>query len=178
MIFADFKKIFDFSKSSQGTGFTVRYLICWILVNYIDIWLTLYSTKTLSPLCCWHDGSKCYKSIDSWPIVLCQRYNLLPHSASSWILILSIWQVSACKMEPQSGIIATLGSILDSQLSWESGKFQLARWSHEVALFPVRNHPATRHLSLEGLDLTIYSADWYPQMECAVSPPPSASKTS
>ena len=32
-------------------------------------------------------------------------------------------------------IIATLGSILDSQLSWESCKFQLARWSHEVALF-------------------------------------------
>ena len=31
-------------------------------------------------------------------------------------------------------IIATLGSILDSQLSWESGKFQLARWSHEVVL--------------------------------------------
>ena len=30
--------------------------------------------------------------------------------------------------------IATLGSILNSQLSWESGKFQLARWSHRVAL--------------------------------------------
>ena len=28
------------------------------------------------------------------------------------------------------------GSILDSQLSWESGKFQLARWSHEVVIFP------------------------------------------
>ena len=27
------------------------------------------------------------------------------------------------------------GSILDSQLSWESGKFQLARWSHEVVWF-------------------------------------------
>ena len=42
--------------------------------------------------------------------------------------------------------IATLGSILDSQSSWESGKFQLARWSHEVALFPVRippTHPPT-----------------------------------
>ena len=31
---------------------------------------------------------------------------------------------------------ATLGSILYSQLSIESGKFQLARWSHEVGLFP------------------------------------------
>ena len=41
--------------------------------------------------------------------------------------------------------IATLGSILDSQLSWESGKFQLARWSQEVALFPVNTtHPPTR----------------------------------
>ena len=32
------------------------------------------------------------------------------------------------------GIIATLGSILDTQLSRESGKFHLARWSHGVAL--------------------------------------------
>ena len=30
---------------------------------------------------------------------------LLPHSAQSWILILRIWQVWACKMVPQSGII-------------------------------------------------------------------------
>ena len=37
--------------------------------------------------------------------------------------------------------IATLGSILDSQLSWESGKFQLARWSHGVVLFLVRSDP-------------------------------------
>ena len=28
----------------------------------------------------------------------------------------------------------TLGSVLDSQLSWETGKFQLARWSLRVAL--------------------------------------------
>ena len=30
--------------------------------------------------------------------------------------------------------IATLGATLDSQLSWESGKFQLGRWSHGVVL--------------------------------------------
>ena len=35
-------------------------------------------------------------------------------------------------------------SILDSQLSWESGKFQLARWSHEVALLPRCDDPATQ----------------------------------
>ena len=36
------------------------------------------------------------------------------------------------------------GSILDSQLSWESGKFQLARWSHEVVIFPEGiTHPPT-----------------------------------
>ena len=41
-------------------------------------------------------------------------------------------------------LIAILGSILDSQLNWESGKFQLARWSQEVGLFPERtNHPPT-----------------------------------
>ena len=39
--------------------------------------------------------------------------------------------------------IATLGSILDLQVSWESGKLQLVRWSREVALFPVNTHPST-----------------------------------
>ena len=39
------------------------------------------------------------------------------------------------------GIIATLGSIMDSQLSWESGKYLLARGSHEVVLFSVRTRP-------------------------------------
>ena len=33
---------------------------------------------------------------------------------------------------------------LDSQLSWESGKFQLARWSHEVVLFSVWTDPTTQ----------------------------------
>ena len=42
-----------------------------------------------------------------------------------------------------SQLFATLGSILESQLSWESGKFQLARWSHNVALLSW-NHPPTR----------------------------------
>ena len=42
-----------------------------------------------------------------------------------------------------SARIATLGSILDSQLSWESGKVQLARWSHEV----YGTHPPTRCLT-------------------------------
>ena len=47
--------------------------------------------------------------------------------------------------------IATLGSILDSQLSWESGKFQLARWSHEVVIFPaIITHPPTRRVSFES----------------------------
>ena len=38
--------------------------------------------------------------------------------------------------------VATLGSILDTQLSWESNKFQLARWSHKVVLFLVRTNRA------------------------------------
>ena len=42
--------------------------------------------------------------------------------------------------------IATLGSILDSQLSWKSSKFQLARWSHKVAWFSEgTTHPPTHH---------------------------------
>ena len=40
-------------------------------------------------------------------------------------------------------IIATLGSILDFQLSWKSGKFQLARWSHEVVIFSARTDRPT-----------------------------------
>ena len=51
------------------------------------------------------------------------------------------------------------GSILASQLSWESGKFQLARWSHEVVLFPDLDHPPT-HPQLSFFFLC-----------CAVSPP-------
>ena len=42
----------------------------------------------------------------------------------------------------ESVLVATLGSILDSQPSWESCKFQLARWSHGVALFSVRDPPS------------------------------------
>ena len=36
--------------------------------------------------------------------------------------------------------IATLGSILDSLLTWESGEFHLARWNHEVTIFLVRTN--------------------------------------
>ena len=43
-----------------------------------------------------------------------------------------------------SYLIAILCSILDSQLSWEPGKFQLARWSHRVVIFPaITTHPPT-----------------------------------
>ena len=39
--------------------------------------------------------------------------------------------------------IAILCPILDSHLSWESCKFQLARWSHGVVIFLARTHPPT-----------------------------------
>ena len=52
-------------------------------------------------------------------------------------------------MGPLLFYIATLGSILDSQLSWESGKLQLARWSHRVVIFLVRTDP-TRRVSLKS----------------------------
>ena len=41
-----------------------------------------------------------------------------------------------------SGNISTLP---DFQLSWKSGKFQLARWSHEVVLFSVRTYMWLQH---------------------------------
>ena len=65
--------------------------------------------------------------------------------------------------------ISTLFSILDSQLSWESGKFQLARWSHEVALLSDR---------IWFYLLLILREPPHPQLSffckcygCAVSPP-------
>ena len=64
--------------------------------------------------------------------------------------------------------IATLGSNLDYQLSWESGKSQLARWSQEVEMFPERkppSHPPAAHLFLAD-PMTIGSLFW-----CAVPPP-------
>ena len=39
-------------------------------------------------------------------------------------------------------VVATFGSILDSQLSWESDKFQLAGWSQEVRMFLKREPPS------------------------------------
>ena len=36
---------------------------------------------------------------------------------------------------------ATLGSILNFQQNWKYGKFQLVRWSQEMALFPVNIPP-------------------------------------
>ena len=70
-----------------------------------------------------------------------------------------IFQKTGClKKQKKSVFIATLGSILDSQLSWESGKFQLARWSHEVVIFSVRTvRPAGR--PPDGHP-TIWMLDW------------------
>ena len=44
--------------------------------------------------------------------------------------------------------VGTLGSILDSQLSGYSGKFQITRWSHRVALFLTWTTPTQPKLSL------------------------------
>ena len=52
-------------------------------------------------------------------------------------------------------ILPHSGSILDSQQSWKSGKFQLARWSHKVAIFSVRVPPPSHQPPKEGLDLVL-----------------------
>ena len=60
--------------------------------------------------------------------------------------------------------IATLSSILDSQSSWESCKFYLARWSHGVALFlEDPGHPPTQPPS--------HPTNSQCLKLCAVSPP-------
>ena len=70
------------------------------------------------------------------------------------------------------------GSILDSQKNWESGKFQLARWSHEVVLFPDLDHPPTPHPPTAKLFLSMLCGVPTPIVPpinkvCAVSPLPS-----
>ena len=59
------------------------------------------------------------------------------------------------------GVVATLGAILDTQLSWESSKFQLARWSHRVVLVLVKNWPGpadpTRRVSLKMSPLCLWN---------------------
>ena len=63
--------------------------------------------------------------------------------------------------------IATLGSILDSELSWESCKFQLARWSQDWHYNQsLLSHPASQQstMFLCGTPLSVFKF-------CAVSPP-------
>ena len=70
--------------------------------------------------------------------------------------------------------IATFGSILYSQLSWESGKFQFARWSQTVALWSSLDHPPTAKLFLSmlfGVPTQISCVQCpHPNKACAVSP--------
>ena len=58
------------------------------------------------------------------------------------------------------------GSILDSQLGCESGKFQLVRWSHRVALLSW-NHPPTRSPSFSNRS----NDYWELVLMCGVPPP-------
>ena len=64
-------------------------------------------------------------------------------------------------------IFATLSSILDSQQSWKSGKYQLARWSHEVVLKSL-DHPPTQPPTQPSTELVICTGT---RIWGAVSPP-------
>ena len=59
------------------------------------------------------------------------------------------------------GLLPHSGSILDFQLGWKSGKFQLARWSHEAAILCSWNHPPTRPTGSVGNQK---HARWRPQI--------------
>ena len=65
----------------------------------------------------------------------------------------------------KKNIIATLGSILDSQQSLKSRNSQHARWSHRVALF-WWNHPATRSPSFSNRS----NDYWEPVLMCGAPP--------
>ena len=101
----------------------------------------------------------------------------------SWIKALlesgyNIWQKKfhMLRIARTASMIATLGSILDSQLSWESGKYQLARWSHKVEIFPERKphcqpstHPPT-HPTIWISELFFVSGPHEESM-CGIPPP-------
>ena len=53
-----------------------------------------------------------------------------------------------CSVDAHANI-ATLGSILESQQRRESGKFQLARWSHEAVIFPERTTHPPDHMDFQ-----------------------------
>ena len=55
------------------------------------------------------------------------------------------WKLASCFVTCYNlYVFATLGFILDSQSSWESCRFYLARWNHGVALFlEDPGHPPT-----------------------------------
>ena len=74
--------------------------------------------------------------------------------------------MKSIKFDKRCMLVATLGSILDSQLSRESGKFQLTRWSHEVAILCRWHHPPTQ----PPHQLEIRSLNFFFQC-CAVSSP-------
>ena len=91
----------------------------------------------------------CFKSI-SRVFYGCFKENLsaikgcFKHVSSVLLMCISVGLYNSVfeifRWRKRTRIIATLSSILDSQLSWESGKFKHARWSHNVALFS-KNHP-------------------------------------
>ena len=76
-----------------------------------------------------------------------------------------ILNITACSL-PHSG------SILDSQLCWKSGKFQLARWRHERAVLCSWNHPPTQppHQLEIHLGMSAKLKIWF--FQCSVVSPP------
>ena len=85
----------------------------------------------------------CFKSI-SRVFYGCFKENLsaikgcFKHVSSVLLMCISVGLYNSVfeifRWRKRTRIIATLSSILDSQLSWESSKFQLTRWSYRVVL--------------------------------------------
>ena len=99
-------------------------LSIWVYENeYMSVWV--YEKLTLTFL-----AIGCVSAIS------------MPQHNHYIIILFDPWTFRLWHVYGQCGIIATLVSILNSHLSWESGKFQLARWSHSVALLSW-NHPPT-----------------------------------
>ena len=86
----------------------------------------------------------------SFGIQVLQKYVLLiPLSSKTEVLNMRCWIY----------ILPNSGSILDYQLDWESGKFQLARWSHEVVL-KITGPPTHPPTQPKGGDKGPMGGDW------------------
>ena len=80
-------------------------------------------------------------------------------------------QLTMAQLDGWIRLLPHSGSILDSQLSWESGKFPLARWSHEVVIFSDRTGRPADHMDVRLARKLKFDGSLVLSMLCGVPTP-------